>query len=94
MGYTEWSEWIENLLATLDTLRVFGTEFKYGGQYDPKGHDRTRGYLRFIKKVSNRAPKLEYFSISNGKGHYEKLAHGGWVLSDEARFPSALAFGM
>ena len=88
MEFTEWSEWIENLLATLVTLRVFGTDFHYGGPYDPTG-----AYLPFIMQVSNRAPKLEYFAIFNGKSHYRKLVRGEWVLSD-AGFPSARAFDM
>jgi hypothetical protein len=63
MELTEWSEWIENLLATLVTLRVFGTVFIYGGRYDPTEYDRTMGYLPFITQVSNRAPELESFAI-------------------------------
>ena len=95
MGFTEWSEWIENLLATLVTLRVFGTEFNYGGPYDPiGGYDRAGGYLPFIKQVSNRAPKLEYFAIFDNKSHHGKLVRGEWVIGNEARFPPELAFGM
>ena len=95
MEFTEWSEWIENLLATLVTLRVFGTDFNYGGPYDSMGgYDHTGGYLPFITQVSHRAPKLEYFTISDGKSHYKKLARGDWVLSDEARFPPTRAFDM
>jgi hypothetical protein len=84
---TEWSEWIESLLATLVTLRVFGTHFDHTVQYDP-----TEGYLPFIRQVSNRAPQLEYFAIFDGQSHYGKLVCGEWVLCDEARFPPAHAF--
>jgi hypothetical protein len=84
MEFAEWSEWIENLLATLVTLRVFGTH--YGGRHEPT-------YLPFITQVSNRAPNLEYFTIFDNKNHYGKLVHGEWVLSD-AGFPSARAFDM
>jgi hypothetical protein len=95
MDFTEWSEWIENLLATLVTLREFGTELNYGGQYDHMGgYDHTKGYLPFITQVSNRAPKLEYFAILNGNSHHRKLVHGEWALIDETRFPEARAFGM
>jgi hypothetical protein len=87
MDFTEWSEWIESLLATLVTLRVFGTNFDYSGR------DHT-GYLPFITRVSNRAPKLEYFVIFNGKCHYKKLARGDWVLCDDARFPPERAFAL
>jgi hypothetical protein len=90
MDFTEWSEWIENLLATLVTLQVFGTDFNYGGRYDPTG-----GYLPFITQVSNRAPKLEYFTIFDGSNHhYGKLVRGEWVLCDEASFLAVRAFGM
>ena len=94
MDFTEWSEWIENLLATLVTLRVFGTEFNYGGPCGPTGYDRTKGYLPFIKQVSNRAPKLEYFAIFDGESHYWKQVRGQWVLSDEARFPPERVFAL
>ena len=95
MGFPEWSEWIENLLATLVTLREFGIDLNYGGPYDLMGgYDHTRGYLLFITQVSNRAPKLEYFVIFNGKCHYKKLARGDWVLCDDARFPPERAFAL
>ena len=82
MDFTEWSERIEKLLATLVTLRVFGTD-SYLGRYDPVG-----AYLPFITQVSSRAPKLEYFAIFvDGKSHYGKLVSGEWVLCDEAGFP-------
>jgi hypothetical protein len=88
MDFTEWNEWIENLLATLVTLRVFGTDFYYGGPYDNTG-----GYLPFITQVSNRAPKLEYFAIfDGGRSHYGKLVRGEWVLCDEAGFPETRLF--
>ena len=84
MGFTEWSEWIENLLATLVTLRVFGTESRRDGP--------TEGYLPFITQVSNRAPQLEYFAICDGSSHYGKLVQGEWVLCDKARFPEPRLF--
>ena len=84
MDYTEWSEWLENLLATLVTLRFFGTYPICSGRYYP-----TEGYLPFIRQVSNRAPKLEYFAIFDGKRHYGKLVRGEWVLCDKAEFPPA-----
>ena len=86
MDFAEWSEWIENLLATLVTLRVFGTVSQYGV---PAG-----GRLPFITQVSNRAPKLEYFAIFDGESHYWKQVRGQWVLSDEARFPPERVFAL
>ena len=95
MEFTEWSEWIENLLATLVTLRVFGADFQYGNPYGSMGgYDHTAGYLPFITRVSNRAPKLEYFTIFDGESHYWKQVRGEWVLSDDERFPPVRAFGM
>ena len=91
MGFTEWSEWIENLLATLVTLQAFGTDFNF--RYD-LGYDSTGGHLPFITQVSKRAPKLEYFTIFDGTSHYGKLVSGEWVLCDEARFPPVHAFAM
>jgi len=85
----ERNEWIENLLATLVTLRVFGAHFQ-GGRPD----DFIKGHLPFITRVSNRAPKLEYFTIYDGKSHYWKQVRGEWVLSDDARFPLECAFDM
>ena len=87
MDFAEWREWIENLLATLVTLRVFGAHFNYRGRYDPVG-----GYLPFITQVSSRAPKLEYFAIFDGKIYYGKLVRGEWVLCDEAGFPETRLF--
>jgi hypothetical protein len=91
MDFTEWSEWIENLLATLVTLRVFGTDFNYlVGRSDPmEEYEPTGMYLPFITQVSNRAPQLEYFAIFDGKSYHRKLSCGEWVLCDEERFPSA-----
>ena len=95
MDFTEWSEWIENLLATLVALRVFGVDFNYGRRHDPMwDYVPTGGYLPFIKQVSNRAPNLEYFAIFDGESHYGKLVRGEWVLCDEAGFPPGRAFGM
>jgi hypothetical protein len=87
MDFTGWCEWIENLLATLVTVRVFGTDSHYGRRYDPTG-----AYLPFITQVSNRAPKLEYFAFFYGKSYYRKLFGGDWILCDEARSPSSRMF--
>jgi diadenosine tetraphosphatase ApaH/serine/threonine PP2A family protein phosphatase len=89
MDFAGCSEWIENLLATLVTLRVFGAYFNDGGPYYHTGR-----YLPFITQVSNRAPKLEHFTIFNGESHYWKQVRGEWVLSDDERFPPVRAFGM
>ena len=84
----ERNEWIENLLATLVTLRVFGVHFQ------GRPVDFTEGHLPFITRVSNRAPKLEYFTIYDCKSHYWKQVRGEWVLSDDARFPPERAFAL
>jgi hypothetical protein len=84
MDFTEWSEWIENLLATLVTLRVFGTESRRDGP--------TEGYLPFITQVSNRAPQLEYFAILDVVGSYMKRVRGEWVHCDEERSSSPRVF--
>ena len=89
MTYTERNEWIENLLATLVTLRVFGADFHYGRPYDFMGE-----YPEFIAQVSNRAPILEYFTIYDGEIHYWKQIRGEWVLTDEAGFLPERAFAL
>jgi hypothetical protein len=85
MEFTQWCEWIEDLLATLATLRVFGIDFHYTGWYE-----HAEVYLPFITQVSHRAPQLEYFTIYYGKNLYGKLVRGVWVLCDEERFPYLL----
>jgi hypothetical protein len=93
VNFAKWSEWIENLLATLVTVRVFGIDFRYlGGQYDSREYESTGRYLPFITQVSDRAPQLEYFAIFVGKSCYMKLGRGEWVLCEKARFPSARLF--
>jgi hypothetical protein len=78
-GFTEWTEWIENLLANMVSLRVFGTDFHPDRSYP--------GYLPFIMKVSNRSPSLEYMAIFDGDFHYSKRVCGAWVLCDDSEFP-------
>jgi hypothetical protein len=89
MNFTERDEWIENLLAALVTLRAFGTDFQHR-----KPVDFTEGHIPFITRVSNRAPKLEYFTIFDGESHYWKRVRGEWVLSGDARFPPECVFDM
>ena len=47
----------------------------------------TDGCLPFIKKISDRAPKLEYIGVYDyDKLHYGKRVSGEWVLCDESEF--------
>ena len=49
----------------------------------------TDWYLPFIKKISDRAPKLEYvgvFKYGYKELHGSKRVSGEWVLCDEAEF--------
>jgi hypothetical protein len=67
----------------LVSLRVFKSEFDFNGE------NITDGYLPFIKKISDRAPKLEYVGVLDGdndKLHYGKRVSGEWALCDEADF--------
>ena len=80
-GLTEWTEWIENLLATLVSLQVFGIE------YHPDHFCPTGGYLPFIKGVSNRAPNLEYMFILDDAHYGWKRVRGEWDICDEAQVP-------
>jgi hypothetical protein len=75
---------IEDLLATSVSLRVF----MICGIEDVSQYRRTEKYLPYISKTSDRAPRLEYFAISEGKDYYAKRVCGEWVVCDEAEFPS------
>jgi hypothetical protein len=81
--FAEWTEWIENLLSVLVSLRIFIAEFHYDRHYPEKG------YLSFMMEISNRAPNLEYMAIFDSKFYYGRRVRGEWVLCDEAEFLSA-----
>jgi hypothetical protein len=68
----------------LVSLRVFKSQF------DLNGENITDGYLSFIKKISDRAPKLEYVGVFyDHELHCGKRVSGEWVLCDEADLSEA-----
>ena len=70
-------EYIVDLLAALVHLRIF--EFKFGGNCPREdGH-------RFITKVSDRVPHLEYVSLPF-KCYYRRVG-GELVICDRTEFP-------
>ena len=78
------SEPIEDLLATLVSLRVFTIRvIVYSSQ-----HRQTEKYLPYITETSDRAPHLEYFAIFEREDHYTRRVCGKWDICDEAEFPS------
>ena len=71
-------EYMVNLLAALVHLRIF--EFTFGSDFPIKdGH-------RFIMKVSDRVPHLEYFSMPDFKCYYKRVG-GELVICDRSEFP-------
>jgi hypothetical protein len=71
-------EYIVNLLAALVHLRIF--EFKFSDDCPIK--DRHR----FIMKVSDRVPHLEYFHMPD-LYHYYKRVGGKLVICDRSECP-------
>ena len=71
-------EYIVNLLAALVHLRIF--EFNFGDDCPIK--DRHR----FIMKVSDLVPHLEYFHMP-GIDHYYKRVGGKLVICDRTELP-------
>ena len=75
----DFGEYIESLLAVLVSLRIF--EFEADTEC-PMGDG-----LAFITKVSDRAPRLEYFVILHTGYRYWRRVDGQWVIRDESEFP-------
>jgi hypothetical protein len=73
-------EYIVDLLAALIHLRVFELQFN--------GDCPREDVQRFIMKVYDRVPHLEYFSMPRLK-HYYKRVGGEWVICDRTEFPSS-----
>ena len=80
-AYGDFTIWVENLLAALVSLRVFMAEFHFDG-------DRPAvGYLRYVEKLSDRAPQLEYIgAYRRNKSYYGKRVGGEWDICDKASF--------
>jgi hypothetical protein len=71
-------EYIVNLLAAFVHLRIFSIQFS---------KDCTiKDGERFIMKVSDRVPHLEYFSMPDLE-HYCKRVGGEFVICDLTEFP-------
>ena len=74
----DFNEYIVNLLAALVHLRVFTTIFSNGCPIE--------NVHRFITKLSDRVPHLEYFSIPP-LNHYYKRVGGELVVCDWTECP-------
>jgi hypothetical protein len=79
------TEWIENLLAALVSLRAFGVALYAAERLFPQGH------LPFTARAFSRAPHLEYMTIYDKEDHYWKRDRGECVPCDEAGFSYASA---
>jgi hypothetical protein len=76
----DFDEHIGSLLAVLVSLRLF--------VFDAHAQCPVKDALAFITKVSDRAPRLEYFATWLTEDHYWKRIGGEWVICDETEFPS------
>jgi len=74
------SEYVENLLVTFLSLRVF--EIQIEGEY------WIQSRLSFIREVTDRAPHIEYFALLDVFDPYWKRVNGEWVICDKMEFPS------
>ena len=72
--------YIGSLLAVLVSLRLFA--------FRPERPCPSKDVLAFITKVSDLAPRLEYFNICHEKDSYWKRIGGQWVICDETEFTS------
>jgi hypothetical protein len=80
-------EWLGDLLAALISLRVFAFNF-YFVRSSPPPWWSAQGFLLEVRKLTNRAPHLEYFDISSGAiGCKWKRVHGKWVPCKTEEFP-------
>jgi hypothetical protein len=68
-------EWIANLLAALDSLRVFDIDL---GEIDSEFRE---DYLRLITQASSR---LQYVTIYDGEHHYWERLCGEWVVCERS----------
>jgi hypothetical protein len=77
-------EWLGNLLAALISLRVFTLHTSSLVLWDAE-----LAYLPFVRKVTDRAPHLEYFAVNWSANLYGlKQVHGEWVPCNSAEVPS------
>ena len=70
---------IGSLLAVLVSLRLF--------VFSADAQCPVDDVLAFITKVSDRAPRLQYFATWHTEDHYWKRIGGEWVICDETEFP-------
>jgi hypothetical protein len=82
-------EWLGNLLAALISLRVFSFDFTPDpSRVQPVSRGSEQAHLLFARKVTDRAPHLEYFAVSwDGNDYRWKRVHGEWVPCNMAEFP-------
>jgi hypothetical protein len=79
-------EWLGNLLAALISLRVFTL---HSSQASRVLWNSEQAYLPFVRKVTDRAPNLEYFAVKwSASIHSLKQVHGEWVPCNSAELPS------
>ena len=77
-------EWLGNLLAALISLRVYTFMFASDLYEAPPAHQ----LFPLVRTVTDRAPHLEYFSIScDGEDHYWKRVYGEWAPCNSEEFP-------
>ena len=79
-------EWLGDLLAALTSLRVFSV---YPSPASRVLWASEQASLPFVRKITDRAPHLEYFAFRWGTDLYGlKQVHGEWVPCNSAEFPS------
>ena len=79
----EIDDWIENMLVSFVSLRVFTLELWGEELY------RIEKYIRYITKTSNQAPHLESFTIKHGAYTIRcKRVNKNWVVCDKAKYPA------
>jgi len=64
------------MLAALVTLQVFKINSSEPNLSTSEMH------LPYVKKVSERAPHIEYFSICTSLWHYWKRVNGEWIICE------------
>jgi hypothetical protein len=74
----EIDHWIEDILVALVSLRIFILHFISLGLHPAET------YIRYITKLSDRAPHLEYFTADGGFGRkiHCKRVNRKWVECD------------
>jgi hypothetical protein len=74
-------EWLESILSTMVSLRVFSIDLDI--IYSSPDYDK---YLSLIKKTSTH---LQYFTVDGFVSgfHCWKQLHGEWIACDETEYP-------